>query len=203
MDPAPTYVGAKSSKPAPTGEVAAQGVEVQPVRHKWRRAPRGGTARARHRAGSAPRGARRKSGSTARTWDRKGAALPVNDGVGAQAGAPHHKRAGSGNRPQRRGPSCPRGQLGPTEQRLLKKRLRRSDYRGNTGSTTRFHEALMTPANDPYQASAAVARPRYPPTLVKLGWFIRSPRASAMKVRVRTPKTAMSIPLRRSVQTSM
>src|SRR5664280_1610314 len=54
MDPAPTYVGAKSSKPAPTGEVAAQGVEVQPVRHKWRRAPRGGTARARHRAGSAP-----------------------------------------------------------------------------------------------------------------------------------------------------
>src|SRR5664280_3712339 len=202
MDPAPTYVGAKSSKPAPTGEVAAQGVEVQPVRHKWRRAPRGGTARARHRAGSAPRGlgagvapqrarhrkrARRKSGSTARTWDRKGAALPVNDGVGAQAGAPHHKRAGSGNRPQRRGPSCPRGQLGPTEQRLLKKRLRRSDYRGNTGSTTRFHEALVTTANDPYQASAAVARPRYPPTLVKLGWFIRSPRASAMKVRVRTP----------------
>jgi len=122
MDPAPTYVGAKSSKPAPTGEVAAQGVEVQPVRHKWRRAPRGGTARARHRAGSAPRGlgagvapqrarhrkrARRKSGSTARTWDRKGAALPVNDGVGAQAGAPHHKRAGAGNLPQRRGPSRP------------------------------------------------------------------------------------------------
>ena len=167
---------------------SAQLAEVQPVGHKGRRplggsamAPRKarhcegsalrglGTARARHREGgtakgSAPQRARRKSGSTARTWDRQGAVLPGNDGVGAQAGAPH-KRAGAGNLPQRRGPSCPRGQLGPTEQRVLKKRLLRSDYRGNTGSTTRFHEALMTPANDPYQAPIAVAIPRYPPTL--------------------------------------
>jgi|GEM_PF-7079942 len=194
MDPAPTYVGAQSSKPAPTGGVPARswrkcnrwgtrggGPWVAALWHRARlgtararhcegSAPRGlGTARARHREGgtakgSAPQRARRKSGSTARTWDRQGAVLPGNDGVGAQAGAPH-KRAGSGNRPQRRGPSCPRGQLGPTEQRVLKKRLLRSDYRGNTGSTTRFHEALMTPANDPYQAPIAVAIPRYPPTL--------------------------------------
>src|SRR5664279_5207436 len=91
---------------------AAQVAARPPGRHRAGSAPRGlGTARARRRSGtakgSAPQRARRKSGSTARTWDRKGAALPVNDGVGAQAGAPHHKRAGAGNLPQRRGPSRP------------------------------------------------------------------------------------------------
>ena len=146
---------------------SAQLAEVQPVGHKGRR-PLGGSA-------MAPRKALHRKGlgtakGAAQEWQhRKGVApqrrgAPGNDGDGAQAGAPD-KRAGSGNRPQRRGPSYPRGQLGPTEQRVLKKRLLRSDYRGNTGSTTRFHEALMTPANDPYQAPIAVAIPRYPPTL--------------------------------------
>src|SRR5664280_2481380 len=103
MDPAPTYVGAKSSKPAPTGEVAAQGVEVQPVRHKWRRAPRGGTARARHRAGSAPRGlgtarARRRSGTAKGSAPQKGAAQEWQ----------HRKDVG----PQGRGAPCERRRWG-------------------------------------------------------------------------------------------
>ena len=93
---------------------SAQLAEVQPVGHKGRR-PLGGSAmaprKARHREGgtakgSAPRG-RGAGVAPPRARHRKGSALPGNDGVGAQAGAPHHKRAGAGNLPQRRGPSRP------------------------------------------------------------------------------------------------
>ena len=52
------------------------------------------------------------------------------------------------------------GRGGPRPGRGVRARPASRRYRTPTGRTVRFHVALTTPANDAYQASTAVTRPR-------------------------------------------
>src|SRR6266498_4624397 len=63
---------------------------------------------------------------------------------------------------------------------------------GRTGRTSRLKVKLVTPANDAYQAAAAVASPNQPPSLVIESLPAASPIPSRMNVTVRSRKTRLT-----------
>ena len=70
--------------------------------------------------------------------------------------------------------------------------------RGKVGSTTRFHVAFTTAANEAYQARTAVIRPSQPPNFVIPVLAEYAPMARNRKVSVRSRNTARTAPTRGS-----